>query len=128
MVSVVVEVAQPFDSSGGRPPLLPGAFVEVLIEGAVLKNALAVPRDAVREGNSVWLVEDGRLYIRSLDILRADKDFAYVASALQDGARIVVSSLDVVVDGMEVRTRADKVRSQENRANDNNTPDGSEAN
>ncbi|KPK37420.1 MAG: hypothetical protein AMJ65_14585 [Phycisphaerae bacterium SG8_4] len=109
MVSVVVEVANPFDTSGGKPPLLPGVFAEVLIEGNVLKNAVAVPRDAVRESNKVWAVNDNRLHIRTLEIARADKEFAYAISGLEEGAQIVLSSLDMVTEGMAVRTQADKV-------------------
>jgi len=103
MVWVIVEVLDPFRISDSRPPLLPGVFAEVLIQGKTLVNAVAVPRDAVREGNHVWLVNGGRLHIQPLDVVRADKDFAYVVSDLQDGAHVVVSSLDAVVSGMEVR-------------------------
>jgi len=107
MVFVVVEVSDPFRASGGRPPLLSGVFAEVLIQGKTLRNAVAVPRDALREGNSVWLVNDNRLHIRALDIVRADKDFAYAVSGLTNRAYVVTSSLDAVVDGMQVRTEAD---------------------
>jgi len=106
MVPVVVEVAQPFDGSAGGVALLPGMFVEVLIQGRILKDVFAVPRDAIRQGNKVWVVEDGRLRIRTPEIVRADKDFAYVVSGLEDGVDVVLSSLDTVVDGMEVRTVA----------------------
>ena len=107
MVSVVVEVPKPFDTSGGKPPLLPGVFVEVLIEGKVLKSAVAVPRDAIHSANKVWLVNDDVLHIEALEIARADKDFAYAMSGIDDGAMIVVSSLDTVVEGMKVRTQAE---------------------
>ncbi len=113
MVVVVVEVSDPFKVSDGRPPLLPGVFAEVLIEGRTLRNAVAVPRDAIREGNSVWVVNDDRLHIQALDIARADKDFAYVVSGLNDETYVVTSSLDVVVDGMQVRTGADAERTPE---------------
>jgi len=109
MVTIVVEVTKPFDSTGGRPPLLPGVFVEVLIKGRTVKDIIAVPRDAVREGNKFWEYCDGRLRVRTLKIVRADKEFAYVTSGLDDGARIIVSSLDAVVNDMEVRTEDDKV-------------------
>ena len=122
MVSVVVEVPKPFDISGGRPPLLPGVFAEVLIKGIVLKNAVMVPRDAVREGNKVWLVNDDRLHIQTLDIARADKDFAYTTSGLEDGAMIVISSLDVVVDGMAVRTQANNTIQDAQATQDTNEP------
>ena len=109
MVSVVVEVTNPFDTTGGRPPLLPGVFAEVLIEGKVLKNAVAVPRDAVRESNKVWAVEEDRLHIKTLEIARADKDFAYAISGLEEAEQIVVSSLDLVTEGMALRTQAEEV-------------------
>lgn len=110
LVSVVIEVEKPFEVSGSRPTLLPGTFVEVLIRGKVLKDALAIPRYAVHNGNEVWVVEDGHLHIQPLEIVRVDKDFAYISSGLDDGAKIVTSSLDVVTEGMSVRTRPRKTK------------------
>jgi multidrug efflux system membrane fusion protein len=127
MVFVVVEVPEPFKVIEGKPPLLPGVFAEVLIRGKILHDAIALPRDAVREGDQVWLVQDGRLHIQPLDIVRADKDFAYVVSDLDDGANVVVSSLDAAVDGMEVRTQAEIESKPERVQPDSNEPDGPEA-
>jgi len=103
LVSVVVEVPNPFDPDDSQPPLVPGMFVEVLIEGRTLKNAFAVPRYALHGKNTLWLVVDGKLRIRPVDVVRADRDFAYVIKGLEDGAKLVVSSLDVATDGMSVR-------------------------
>jgi RND family efflux transporter MFP subunit len=105
MISVVVEVPKPFERSNGRPPLLPGIFAEVQIEGKILKNAIAVPRDAIHDGNKVWVVKGDSLSIQSLDILRADKDFAYAMASVGQNATIVTSSLDTVMEGMKVRTQ-----------------------
>lgn len=107
LISVVVEVPEPFKDSGSKPPLLPGMFVEVLIEGNILKNAIAVPRDAMRNSNEVWVAEDGQLRIQPLDIVRADRDFAYARSGLDDGDMIVISSLDTVIEGMRVRIQTE---------------------
>jgi len=107
MVSVVVEVPNPFETSVDKPPLLPGAFVEVFIKGKTLKNAVAVPRDAIHDGNKAWLVNDGYLYIQPLEILRADKSFIYARSGIEDKAMLVISSLDTVVEGMKVRTQVE---------------------
>jgi multidrug efflux system membrane fusion protein len=103
LISVVVEVSEPFKDLDSTPPLLPGMFVEVLIEGNILKNAVAVPRDAIHNNNEVWMVKDDQLYIRPLKIVRADRDFAYADSGLDDGDMIVVSSLDAVIEEMKVR-------------------------
>jgi multidrug efflux pump subunit AcrA (membrane-fusion protein) len=97
--------------------------VEVLIEGKVLKNAVAVPRDAVRNANEVWVVENGRLRIRQLDIIRSDKDFAYALSGLDDGAQIVVSALDAVTSGMSVRTQSTAETMSDSPIPDNNLPE-----
>ena len=107
LISVVVEVPEPFKCSDSRPPLLPGMFVEVLIEGNILKNAIAVPRDAMRNSNEVWMAEDDQLYIQPLDVVRADRDFAYARSGLDDGDMIVISSLDTVIEGMRVRIQTE---------------------
>ncbi len=104
LVSVVVEVPKPMDGSASEKiALLPGVFVEVLIKGNVLKDGVAVPRDAIRNRNEVWVVRDGKLFVQELKVMRADKEFAYVAEGIKDGELIVISSLDVVVDGMSVR-------------------------
>jgi hypothetical protein len=108
MISVVVEVLKPFERSNGRPPLLPGIFAEVLIEGKVLKNALAVPRDVIHDSNKIWIVKDGTLHIETLDIVRADKDFAYALGRVGQNATIVTSSLDTVMEGMKVRTQLEQ--------------------
>jgi RND family efflux transporter MFP subunit len=103
MVSVVIEVAEPFKGASGRPPLVPGMFVEVLIKGKTLANGIAVPRFAIHNKNQTWVVNNERLHITELDIVRQDKDYAYVTSGLEDGAMIIVSSLDTVTEAMRVR-------------------------
>jgi RND family efflux transporter MFP subunit len=107
MISVVVEVPEPFQFTEGKAPLLPGIFAEVSIQGKTLHNAIAIPRDAIRQGNEVWVVNGDHLNIKTLQIVRSDKDFAYVASGIDDQVNVIISSLDVAIDGMRVRTEFD---------------------
>jgi len=104
LISVVIEIPEPFEGIDGKQILLPGAFVEVTIKGRILKGAISLPRSAVHDGTDVWVVKDDRVYIRPLQIVRTDKDFAYVTSGLEDGDLIVTSSLDAVTERMKVRT------------------------
>jgi RND family efflux transporter MFP subunit len=104
MVPIIVEVPDPLDITQGKPPLLPGAFVKVSIAGKTLEAAVAIPRDAIHGGNRVWLVNDEQLHIEELNIVRADEEHAYVTSGVPDGALVVTSALDAVVEGMQVRT------------------------
>ena len=128
MISVVVEVPEPFDALNGRPPLLPGVFADVLIQGKTLCNALAVPRDAIRQGNQMWVVNGNRLRIRPLKIVRVDKNFAYVVSEDLDQARVIISSLDAVIDGMDVRMEADITTRDEQVKNNGEQPNRPEEN
>jgi multidrug efflux pump subunit AcrA (membrane-fusion protein) len=128
MISVVVEVPEPFKVTQSGSPLLPGLFVEVLIHGKTLHNAVAIPRDAVREGNRLWLVKDDLLRIQPLDVVRADKDFAYVVTGIEDKTDIVTSSLDVAVDGMKIRTEAVLTASDEQNKPDDIDPSSPEEN
>lgn len=106
-VPLIVEVPKPLDVVGGRPPLLPGASVKVILAGATLSNAVAVPREAIHDGDTVWLVEDDKLRIISLDIAWRDEKFAYVTSGLPAEARIVTSPLEAPAEGMLVQVTAD---------------------
>ena len=127
LVSVVVEVPEPFKGANGRPPLVPGMFVELLIKGKTLEKAIPVPRDAIHEGNKVWVFENGRLHIQQLDIVRADQDFVYTISGLDDGAMIVLSSLDTVTEGMKVRSQLEMPAGAEQLNRDSNEAKPTEA-
>lgn len=103
MVKVVVEVENPFRVAGNKPPLIPGMFVEADIQGKELQNVFLVPRYAVHNEDEVWLEEEGKLKITGVEIIRRDKMYAYVTDGLKDDDVIVVSPLDVVTDGMDIR-------------------------
>lgn len=103
MVHVVVEIRDPYKATDGRPALLPGTFVDVSIYGRALEDVVAIPRHAVREGGGVWVVEDGLLKVRDVEVLRSDRQQTLVSSGLAQGDQVVVSTLDAVTDGMKVR-------------------------
>ena len=68
-IPVVVEVKDPFKGvkPGERPPLIPGMFVKVRLQGRVLDDVVSIPRGAVQDG-TVYVVEDGKLAIRPVKI------------------------------------------------------------
>jgi len=104
MIHLVVRVEDPF-ADQGQPPLLPGAFVDVSIEGQALRDVAVLPRHALRgQGEAVWVVRDDKLRIEPVQIARTDREQVYIDGGLRDGDQVVVSALDVVTDGMLVRT------------------------
>jgi RND family efflux transporter MFP subunit len=111
MVHVVARVEDPYGTAadrGGatsdRAPLAVGLFVQAEIDGPVAEDVLVLPRSAVRDDERI-LVVDGqdRLYTRTADVLRIDRDDVLLRADLAPGERICLSPLQVVVDGMQVR-------------------------
>ncbi len=104
MVYVVVRVANPFEKSGARPPLMPGMFVSAGIQGITVPSVVSVPRHAIRAGNQVWLDIEGVLSIRPVTVLRTDKTHAYVGQGVTDGDVVITSPIDIITEGMAIRT------------------------
>ncbi len=103
MVNVVVEVAAPFALSNGRPPLVPGMFIDVKIHGKKLTGVFRVPRYVVHNNDEIWVERDGKLHIEKVEIIRMDVKYAYIGTGLESGDVIITSPLDTVTDKMSVR-------------------------
>lgn len=110
MVHVVARVEDPYNTTSGVPrvPLAVGLFVNAEIEGPAVDDAIVVPRYAMRNDSRILIVdEQDRLHSRDVEILRIDRDEVIIKGPLPPGERICVSSLQVVVEGMQVRTVED---------------------
>jgi RND family efflux transporter MFP subunit len=105
MVRVVAEVNDPFENDNGNVPLTPGMFVNVEIKGKLLKDIIRVPRYAVHAGDTVWLGRDGKLIMQQVKVARRDKGYAYISSGISDGDVVIISTLDIVIDQMQIRVR-----------------------
>ncbi len=105
MVKVVAEVTDPFEKKNHNVPLTPGMFVNVEIKGKQLNNIIRVPRYAVHNGDTVWLARDGMLHVQPVKVARHDKGFTYISSGVLDGDVVITSTLDIVIDKMQIRIR-----------------------
>ena len=106
MVSVVVSIEKPYSSGAttAGPPLRVGMFVEAEIEGRTAKGVYVVPRVQLWENSRALAVDQqGRLRIRELQLLRADRERAVIESGFEPGDRLCVSAIDIPADGLEVR-------------------------
>ena len=109
MATLVARVADPFGrerDADARPtaPLAPGLFVSAVIEGRALEAALRLPSVALREGDRVFVVEEGRLRTREVSVLRRERDTVVIAGGIEAGELVCVSPLEAATDGMQVRT------------------------
>jgi RND family efflux transporter MFP subunit len=114
--NVVVRVVDPATrgkpmSAGAAeaPPLLVGMYATVEIAGRDHGRYAVVPRRALRDGNVLWLLAAGdTVSIRPVRVLReANETAAVLADGVPDGARVIVSDLKVITQGMPVRVVAE---------------------
>ena len=99
-------VTIPDPLGGDGLPMMPGAFVEVEIEGRPLPGAAAVPRDALVDGDAVWVVTPGdTLSRRTVRVAWRDSDVVYVTSGLAEGDRLVVMPPSLPIEGAKVKPR-----------------------
>ena len=92
-------------STQSRSVLLLAAFVDVVIDGRAHDAVVAVPRAAVRGGDTVWVAgPDDRLARHQVTVAWGTEDALYVTDGLSEGDRVVTSALSLPVDGMAVRT------------------------
>ncbi len=85
------------------PALMLGGFVRTLIEGRELADVVRLERGLVRRDDTVWVMTDGALDIRAVEVLLRDADYAYIAEGLEPGDRVVRTDLATVVDGAPLR-------------------------
>jgi len=104
MVHVIARVEDPYRRSGDRPPLAVGLFVEAQILGRETEGVVTVPRAAMRGTDQLLVADtDDRLRFRHVQVIRARRDEVVIRSGLEPGDRVIVSSVEAAVDGMEVR-------------------------
>ena len=107
MMRVVVRVKDPYGLGAGAKAdarLAQGAFVEVELTGKTLAKVFIIPRSALRDGNTVWMMDaDLRLAIRDVTPLRAERDTVIIGEGLERGDRVVLTTLSGAVEGMKLR-------------------------
>ncbi len=99
MVNVVVRVERPYDSV---PPLAMGLFVTIEIRGVEVPDAVWLPRSAVHESETVYIVDgESRIRFRPVEIIRYDRDSVLV-TGIEKEELVAVSPIKIVTDGIKV--------------------------
>lgn len=111
MARVLVDVEDPLGLKRGRgtpqelgPPLLVGSFVDVVIEGKLLRDVVVLPERVLHEGGAVWVVDpEERLRRQDVRVLRQQEGRLIVVEGVEAGQRVVTSHLAIAVPGTKVR-------------------------
>jgi RND family efflux transporter MFP subunit len=111
MARLIVSVPDPLGlemEHAGAPRLLINAYVNVEIEGRVLENVISVPRRLLRDGDTVWILNDeNRLDIRPVTVVFRGRNGILLSGGIAKGERIVITDLAAPVAGMPLRTEND---------------------
>lgn len=108
MARLVVTIKDPFllTKAGvpGQPALAIGSFVEVAFSGRTMREIFVIPRQALRDQNTVWVMgRDNLLNIRSVEIARLEREEVYISKGLASGDRIILTNLTGAANGMKLR-------------------------
>ena len=108
MAQLIVAVDDPFqlakEPEARDIPLLLGSFVRVEIAGQELENVVELPRVAVREDDTVWIVDaEEKLEIRKVKVRWRTRDSVLVWGGVGPGDRVVTSRLAVPLPNMPLR-------------------------
>ena len=102
IVAEVTPEAQP--ASSATDLLQPGLFVQANISGHPLDRAVALPQRAFAGPDTVIVVRaDDTIDLRPVTIARSQGELRIVTSGLEDGDRVALTPLALVVQGMPVR-------------------------
>jgi len=100
----VAEVQNPYLQKDDHSPLLSGLFVQAEIEGKAILGVFVLPQLAMNASKEVLRVDnEQKLHILRVNVLRNEPDRILVKDGLNAGDRLVVSGIDVPVEGMTIR-------------------------
>lgn len=91
-------------TASAAPPLFVGSFVDAEMNGQELDQYAVLPLAALRQGNKIWLVRDGRLRIVAVELLQRTDTQALIASdGLDAKSVVIIGSLKAATEGQKVR-------------------------
>ncbi len=82
--------------------MLINSYVNVEIYGKKLKNVFRIPSKALRDDDTVWVFDNGKLKIKSINVVFKCIDSVYTYD-LDDNDEIVISNINLPIDGMPLK-------------------------
>jgi len=104
MANMIIAVPDPLglESAKNDIPLMLDDYVTISIEGTIMKNVIELPRTALRDNNTVWLFEKGKLSIRDVGIIWKHGDHVVIDKGMDSGDAVIISTVPTPVDGMRL--------------------------
>ena len=108
LLFATVVVDEPFLQPNDQSvPLVPGLFVDVQLSSPNKLSGLEVPRTALRNGNQVYVYDDGKLRLKTVKTVYTSREMVILSedaiSKLELGDSVVTSPVPGAYDGMPVK-------------------------
>jgi len=88
------------ETSDHGMPMAVGLFVEATIVGRELSEAYIIPGSALRAGEMVYVINDGRLEVRSVSVVHSSPQRAIISGGLTVGEKVITSPIRNPIAGM----------------------------
>lgn len=104
LIYAIAEVQDPYGKGADfGVPFAVGMFVQANIAGIESKEAMVIPRDALRNADKVYVVDaDNKLDIRSVEVLSTSVDQVLLSAGVSVGEKVAVSTIPNAAQGMLV--------------------------
>ena len=104
LIYVIAEVQDPYGKGADfGVPFAVGMFVQANIAGIESKQAMVIPRDALRNADKVYVVDaDNKLDIRSVQVISTSATQVLLESGVEVGEKVAISTVPNAAHGMLV--------------------------
>lgn len=94
-------------------PLYLGLYLKAIFPGVIVRNAMQIPRNAVFNSNEVFIVNDGRLAKRVINVHKVDEK-TLIFSGLEEGTNLVVEPLVNAAENTKVEIFTNNTNQEKN--------------
>jgi RND family efflux transporter MFP subunit len=108
-----VEVFARIEAADNPVQLRPGAFVALTVPDRIWRSTFRLPETAIRSSDHVFVVVDGALVRRDVQLIAWDGEDAIVQGDLADGEEVLVTRLTEASEGVKVRKPSQREASAE---------------
>lgn len=117
MLMLIAEIPRPYDQ---QPPLPFGTYLSAEIHGRKISSAARIPRQSLKNTQAP-LYQDGVIKFVDVVIAKHEDTQSIIEQGLQAGDQLIVSALDLSIDGMAV---AKKGAARKTSVDKNDAPEG----
>ena len=117
MARVLITIPDPLaqkPENRQKPAIRVNDYLRADIQGPTIANVVALPREHLHNGNTVWLMSDNNtLEVRTVTPLFTGQDTVLIANDIASGESIITSALPAPVPGLPLRTQEETTDNHE---------------